>query len=302
MNMSEDPVNDEAPGDDAQRGHDDQVRSEASVLAAFVVGTLGAFGFVGGYLAGSNQTWLGLSLAVALAGLGYGLVAWGHGLMPAGGETEDRHPIAPPIAEEQEAAHSLQQRGLRIGRRKVLGTALITALGATGLAALMPALSLGRRPGDALRHTAWGAGGNQRLVTIEGLPVAAGQLDVGGVLTVFPEGHPGDADAQTLLIKLGTDVAVRSPAKADWMADGHIAYSKVCTHAGCPVGLYQATQQLLFCPCHQSSFDVVEGARPLMGPANRGLPQLPLAVDDQGFLVATGDFPEAVGPGWWTRP
>lgn len=284
------------------RDASDEVRTETSVLIAFVLATLGAVGFIVAFAIDLGQVWMGLFLTTALAGLGYGLVAWGHGLMPPGGEVEDRPPSASPADEEQEAGDYLRQRGLSIGRRGMLGAGLATALGATGLATLVPALSLGPSPGTALRHTAWSRRANLRLVTVDGTLVRADQLAIGGVLTVFPEGHSDEADSQTLLIKLGTDVPVREPTRTDWMAAGHVAYSKICTHAGCPVGLYEATKRLLFCPCHQSSFDVVEGARPLMGPATRKLPQLPLDVDDRGYLVATGDFPEAVGPGWWTRP
>ncbi len=86
-----------------------------------------------------------------------------------------------------------------------------------------------------------------------------------------------------------------------WVVDGIVAYSKLCTHVGCPVGLYQAQEALLLCPCHQSTFDVLAGAEPIFGPAARPLPQLPLAVDDEGYLVATGDFEAPVGPGFWDR-
>ena len=86
-----------------------------------------------------------------------------------------------------------------------------------------------------------------------------------------------------------------------WTVDGIVAYSKLCTHVGCPVGLYQATSGLLLCPCHQSTFDVMDGAEPVFGPAARPLPQLPLDVDGDGYLIATGDFSDPVGPGFWDR-
>jgi ubiquinol-cytochrome c reductase iron-sulfur subunit len=87
-----------------------------------------------------------------------------------------------------------------------------------------------------------------------------------------------------------------------WVPDGtHVAYSKICTHAGCPVGLYRAESQSLICPCHQSQFDVADGGKPFFGPAARPLPQLPLGVDEEGILVAQGDFPEPVGPAFWDR-
>jgi ubiquinol-cytochrome c reductase iron-sulfur subunit len=91
------------------------------------------------------------------------------------------------------------------------------------------------------------------------------------------------------------------PGRETWAPEGNVAYSKICTHVGCPVGLYQAPTHELVCPCHQSTFDVLDGARPKFGPATRSLPQLPLAVDQEGFLVAQGDFDEPVGPGYWSR-
>jgi ubiquinol-cytochrome c reductase iron-sulfur subunit len=119
---------------------------------------------------------------------------------------------------------------------------------------------------------------------------------------VFPEGHEGAADAQALLIhvrdgslKLPTDRLAAVPGGT------HVAYSKICTHAGCPVGLYRAESQSLICPCHQSQFDVADGARPFFGPAARPLPQLPLGVGEDGVLVAQGDFYEPVGPAFWDR-
>ncbi len=83
----------------------------------------------------------------------------------------------------------------------------------------------------------------------------------------------------------------------EWVVDERVAcYSRVCTHAGCPVNLYREQDEALFCPCHQSTFDVVRGCIPTFGPAARALPQLPLGVDDDGFLVALDDYQEQVGP------
>ncbi|MGH7735831.1 MAG: ubiquinol-cytochrome c reductase iron-sulfur subunit, partial [Gemmatimonadales bacterium] len=82
---------------------------------------------------------------------------------------------------------------------------------------------------------------------------------------------------------------------------GYVAYSKLCTHAGCPVGLYQDNTQQLVCPCHQSMFDVLKGAQQTFGPAPRPLPQLPLMVDAEGFLRAQRGYHEPVGPGFWER-
>jgi ubiquinol-cytochrome c reductase iron-sulfur subunit len=176
---------------------------------------------------------------------------------------------------------------------------LALAGGALGIAALFPLNSLGPHATSSLLHTTWTKG--SRLVTEDGRPVRLGDLKVNGVLTVFPEGHAGDADAQTILINIGTAPQQVRKGRQTWSPQGHVAYSKVCTHAGCPVGLYRTTNHELLCPCHQSTFAVLDGCRPVFGPAARSLPQLPLAVDNQGFLIAQHDYTEPVGPGFWNR-
>jgi ubiquinol-cytochrome c reductase iron-sulfur subunit len=122
------------------------------------------------------------------------------------------------------------------------------------------------------------------------------------VLTVFPEGATDDADSQAILINMGDAPQQVRRGRNGWSVQGLVAFSKVCTHAGCPVGLYRSTSKQLLCPCHQSTFDVLDGCRPVFGPAARSLPQLPLAVRDDGFLIAQHDYIEPVGPGYWNRP
>ena len=117
----------------------------------------------------------------------------------------------------------------------------------------------------------------------------------------FPEGHTDAADAPTLLIHLRPGTNEPAPGREGYAAGDLVAYSKLCTHLGCPVGLYQAQASLLLCPCHQSTFDVPQACRPVFGPATRPLPQLPIAVDDQGYVVAQGDFSAPVGPAFWDR-
>ncbi|GAC1310219.1 MAG: hypothetical protein NVSMB16_06810 [Acidimicrobiales bacterium] len=124
---------------------------------------------------------------------------------------------------------------------------------------------------------------------------------VGGVVTVFPEGFIDDASAQTLLIRASDAPMVTRRGREDWSPAGFVAFSKVCTHAGCPVGLYEHRTNQLLCPCHQSLFDVAKGARPVFGPAPRALPQLPLAVDAEGRLIAQRDYDEPIGPAFWER-
>ena len=139
------------------------------------------------------------------------------------------------------------------------------------------------------------------LVKADGTKVLATDLEVGGVLTVFPEGHAGGAISQTILIRPSFQDIVTKPGRETWGPQGYLAYSKVCTHAGCPVGLYQELTQQLLCPCHQSLFDVMTGANPVFGPAPRPLPQLPLEIDSQGYLRAQSGFDEPIGPGFWER-
>jgi ubiquinol-cytochrome c reductase iron-sulfur subunit len=118
---------------------------------------------------------------------------------------------------------------------------------------------------------------------------------------VFPEGHVGSADSQTLLIRVSHKAVTTRAGRETWAPEGYVAYSKVCTHAGCPVGLYQQNIQRLLCPCHQSTFEVLDGARPVFGPATRSLPQLPLMIDDSGQLRAQDDYDQPIGPGFWDR-
>ena len=278
-------------------------RATRAVVGAFVVGLGGALAFMVVFVLGANTQLLGLSLAVAMGGIGYGLVALGHRLLPPGEEVEQREPMRDPSSAKAAAVEEFEGRVPGMARRRVIGGALASAVGATGLAALFPLRSLGPRPGDELRRTEYALLPRPRLVTESGTPIHRDELPVGVLLTVYPEGHVGAAQAQTALVRLDLDrVDLRPPTRADWVVDGHIAYSKICTHAGCSVGEYQVEYQTLLCPCHFSAFQLEEGGRPTMGPAARPLPQLPLGVDDEGYLVAIGDFPEAVGPGWWTRP
>ncbi len=127
----------------------------------------------------------------------------------------------------------------------------------------------------------------------------ADDIELDSLVTVFPEGDAGSAQSQTLLIRVPPDVLRLDPARADWAPGGFVAFSKICTHAGCPVGLYRAQERQLICPCHQSTFDVVTGAQPVYGPAARPLPQLPIRMEADGTFVAVGDFSEPVGPSFW---
>jgi ubiquinol-cytochrome c reductase iron-sulfur subunit len=158
-------------------------------------------------------------------------------------------------------------------------------------------------PGDTFEVTNWKKG--SRLVDSNNRPVRLDTLQVGGIMTVFPENHAnteeGQTVDQTVLIRVALDNFTTQRGRETWGPRGYLAYSKVCTHLGCPVGLYEQQLQLLVCPCHQSMFNVLNGAVPQFGPAPRPLPQLPLRVDGDGYLVAQSGYDQAVGPGYWSR-
>ena len=184
-------------------------------------------------------------------------------------------------------------------RRRLLVRLLVGAGAALGAAVLFPIRSLGPRPSKALTSSPFTRG--TRLVRDDGARVRPSDLEVDGVLTVFPEGDTTNEFAQVLLIRLPSDANQPRPGREGWSVDDLVAYSKICTHAGCPVGLFEAALGQLLCPCHQSTFDVYDGCRPIFGPAATSLPQLPLAIDDQGFVEADGPFSGPIGPGFWNQ-
>lgn len=273
-----------------------QARAARRIAVGFAVCTLAALGLAVVYWAGGQPQIEGVLLAVAFGGLGYGLVVWGNKLLPQGPYEQARHELATTAAERQAFETSLDRGGV-VERRTFLLRGLGVAAGALGVAALFPVRSLGPSPGKKLLHTPWRRG--LRLVTEDGSPVRAADVPLNGLVTVFPEGSPGSADGQAVLMRVEPGLIRARPGRHDWAPDGLIAYSKVCTHAGCPVGLYQAQTHQLLCPCHQSAFDVLNGAKPVFGPAAWPLPQLPLDLGDDGFLRARSDFSEPIGPGWW---
>lgn len=107
-----------------------------------------------------------------------------------------------------------------------------------------------------------------------------------------------------MLIRLRHSDAQRVVERAgqeDFHHGDYYAYSKICTHIGCPTSLYEAQTNRILCPCHQSQFDALRYGKPLFGPAARALPQLPITVDEEGYLVAQANFIEPVGPAFWER-
>ena len=271
------------------------MRPERVVAVAFTASVLASIGLGIVYFAGGNAQLEGALLGVSLGGLGIGVVVWATRLMHDDEAIEERPPLASPTDDIEATEDELDDRD--VTRRSLLVRLLAAAGGSLGAALAIPSLSLGPRPGQDLFRTQWARG--SRLVTTDGDPVRPEDVQAGSVQTVFPEGNIGAADAQTLLVKVDPELLALPEGRERWAPEGVLAYSKICTHAGCPVGLYRAESHELLCPCHQSTFLVLQGAEPTFGPADRPLPQLPLDVDDAGYLVATGDFSEPVGPGFW---
>jgi ubiquinol-cytochrome c reductase iron-sulfur subunit len=276
-------------------------RAEARAAGFFAVSTIASLALVVVYWRGGEPQAEGVLLALISGGIGLGIVTWAKHAMPGDEVTEARHSVASSEAQVEAFAEDFEAGAEGIGRRRLLMAAAGSALAAFGAALLFPIRSLGPRPGKDLRHTPY-EGGGMRVVTEDGEPVKVDDLPPDGVVTVWPEGHVDAADAPTLLIRTRADQQLKPRAgREDWTVGGIVAYSKLCTHVGCPVGLYQAKEGLLLCPCHQSTFNVLDGARPVFGPAARSLPQLPLGVNDAGELIARGDFDSPVGPGYWDR-
>jgi ubiquinol-cytochrome c reductase iron-sulfur subunit len=272
---------------------------EAAIALAFLASTCGAVGFIVVFWVGGQTQLAGVTAFVALAGFAIGLGLWANRAMPGGSDVEQRSPLPSTEQERRAFLEDFEHGEQVIVRRKLLVVLAGSGLLASAVAAVFPFRSLGPRPGNSLRTTPWRKG--RRLVTEEGRPVRPSDLSDRTALTVFPEGLADPANSQTVLIRYGTADFRPLPGRESWTVDSCVAYSRVCTHLGCPVGLYEARTNQLVCPCHQSLFDVLDGARPQFGPATRPLPQLPLALDASGYLVAQSDFHEPVGPGFWDR-
>ncbi|MGH9088719.1 MAG: Rieske 2Fe-2S domain-containing protein [Acidimicrobiales bacterium] len=280
-------------------------RTEGIVAIFLLIGILGVAAFGAAYIQAAPSWILALTVGIGLFALGIGTTAWGKYLMPQGPFVEERHSLSSTPREQEAMAAALVERtGIVVKRRRMLGGLLGAGMGIFGVVALFPLLrSLGPRLGHTLDTTDWRKG--TYLVDSTGKRVRRDQMAVGGLLTVYPEGKQstdrGQSVDQTVLIRAQLTDLVTSKSRTDWAPTGYVAYSKVCTHLGCPVGLYEQLLELLVCPCHQSMFNIRDGAVPIFGPAPRPLPQLPLSFDSAGFLRAQRGFDQPVGPGFWER-
>ena len=280
-------------------------RMELAIGLAMLVGIAGIIGFGVAYWYNADSWVLGLTLGGGITILGFGITAWGKYLMPQGPFVEERHPLRGTDEERERFAAAVVQRGGGIlGRRKLLAGLAGLGLAAFGVVFAFPLVrSLGPLPGKTLTKTNWRKG--TYLVDQTGRELHVDDLAVGGIVTVFPQGKQdspeGQAVDQTVLVRVATRDFTTHPGRETWGPSGYVAYSKLCTHLGCPVGLYEQQLELLVCPCHQSMFNVTSGAWPQFGPAPRPLPQLPIYVDGRGYIRSQRGFTAPVGPGSWER-
>jgi ubiquinol-cytochrome c reductase iron-sulfur subunit len=270
------------------------------LLVAIAGGVL----FATAFALGTRTQLQGLGAALACFGIAGALITASWMLLPKL-QTEDLHLPERSSEAEREDASLLLDEGVQqlVARRTWLARLGAAALGVVGLAALFPLRSLGPSPAREVGKSGWKAG--VRLVRADGTPMSADLLDVGSVVTVFPEGHVGPdhenemTNDAVMLVRVIDGSLDLPAARKDWAPHGYVAYSKICTHAGCPVALYREGPQQLMCPCHQSTFNVLDGGSVVFGPAARPLPQLPLALSGDGALRAGGGLSDFVGPDAW---
>jgi len=249
---------------------------------------------------------LGATMGLTFLALGAGATIWVRRLMPHVELTEARKPLHSSPEERAAFAKTFAEgaEASQFVKRPMLRRTLIAATVPVALAPVVLLRDLGPLPRRSLDYTVWRDG--LRLLNYgANTPIRPADFSSpGGMITVVPDGYQDDFDAlakaAVIIIKLAPG-ELRPPTVMNWTVDNIVAYSKICTHVGCPAALYEQTTHHILCPCHQSTFDATRGAQVIFGPATRALPQLPLTTDADGYLVARGDFTEPVGPSFWER-
>ncbi len=299
-------------------------RAEQQVAILFGISALGTVLFVYSYLfvdtdlfiffpilgnTNAHQLGLGMGLAIALLGIGFGAVHWAKTLMSDTEVIAERHEMRSKDEDRADFVSTVKERSAEagLGRRSLIKRTLGLSVGLVGLSPVLLLGDLGPLPKKELEETSWRTG--TRLVTDPGdRPIKASDLEVGGVAQVLPEIPAGAhrslndiAKDAVLLIRLRPEEFQLDAERKSWTYQGIIAFSKICSHMGCAVALYEQQTKHLLCPCHQSTFDVTRAAKVIFGPAARPLPQLAITVDSEGYLVAKQPFTESVGPSYWER-
>ncbi|WP_028811399.1 ubiquinol-cytochrome c reductase iron-sulfur subunit [Streptomyces flavidovirens] len=299
-------------------------RSERTVALLFTLSMLSTIGFIASFVAfpvdkivyvwpighvSALNLSLGVTLGLALFCIGAGAVHWARTLMSDVEVADERHPIeADPVVKAKvmsDFAAGAEESA--IGRRKLIRTTMFGALAMVPLSGVVLLRDLGPLPEKKLFHTAWGRG--KQLINMNtNEPLRPEDVAVGSLTFAKPEGLEEDnhefnneiAKAALMIVRLQPQ-DIKDKRELDWSHQGIVAFSKICTHVGCPISLYEQQTHHVLCPCHQSTFDLSDGARVIFGPAGHALPQLRIGVNDEGFLEALGDFEEPVGPSFWER-
>jgi ubiquinol-cytochrome c reductase iron-sulfur subunit len=256
---------------------------------------------------------LGLTLGGALFLIGAGAIHWAKKLMSSPEVIHERHELR---STDDVRAASLSDFELGteesgFGRRKLIRNSLIGAMVLLPLPAVVILRDLGPLPGDRKAHTIWDR--DVRVLRDGSFePLRPAELEIGSLVNAMPatfEDLPEEgperinerAKSPIIVVRMRPSEITPAAGRENWSVDGILAYSKICTHVGCPINLYEQNTHHLLCPCHQSTFDLADNGKAVFGPAARNLPQLPLDVDDEGYLVAQSDFTEPVGPSYWER-
>jgi ubiquinol-cytochrome c reductase iron-sulfur subunit len=262
----------------------------------------------------ANNMVIGLCIGLALFLIGAGAIQWAKKLMVDEEISEDRHAAHSSPEQIAEITEAFKQGTAEsgFGRRKMIRNSLIGALGVLGLPAIILLRDLGPLPGRSLYNTIW-AKGIRVVNDVTDRPIKPSDLVVGQLVNAAPanlaplqqenptEYQNAKAKAAVIVVRIKPSEIRTKPGRENWGIDGILCYSKICTHVGCPISLYEQTTHHVLCPCHQSTFDLADSAKVVFGPAARPLPQLPLAVDSEGYLVAQSGFHEPVGPSFFER-
>jgi ubiquinol-cytochrome c reductase iron-sulfur subunit len=262
----------------------------------------------------ANNMVIGLCLGLALFLIGAGAIQWAKKLMVDEEIAEDRHAAHSSPEQIAEITEAFKEGAAEsgFGRRKMIRNSLIGALGVLGLPLIVMLRDLGPLPGRSLYNTIW-AKGIRVVNDVTDRPLKPSDLVVGQLVNAAPanlaplqEENPTEyqnakAKSAVIVVRIKPSEIQVPPGRENWGVDGILCYSKICTHVGCPISLYEQTTHHVLCPCHQSTFNLADGAKVVFGPAARPLPQLPLAVDSEGYLVAQSGFHEPVGPSFFER-
>jgi ubiquinol-cytochrome c reductase iron-sulfur subunit len=278
-------------------------RAELIVALLLFAAALAFAGFAVFYVVDQDTQLLGLciGLGLLLAGVASALAGKRVGIEEK--TSEDYHDFG-DVEEQHEVENLFLEGAIGVTRRRLLFSSLAAVGAALGAAAVLPIASLGPRVGDKVYETPWAAG--RRVVDERGDPITVESLEEGEFITAFPQGASlEDLGSSLVVVRLSPDELELPHDRAHSAPEGFVAYSKVCTHAGCAVSLFrypkfEAEQPgpALVCPCHYSTFNPADGGSVEFGPAARPLPQLPLRIADDGSLEAAGGFYEPIGPSY----